>query len=189
VTENIVAGRADVMNIKSIKEKVLSELPREETTHGEILFYNCDCQLLSQSAVSIDFLVNTIDENESVEYSLLINYEDDAIAGFTPNMDSKHVEWNRYSYACLLQYEQELSLLDPKEIIEHKKYTRLGMVNRALYERRQKAEKAQYKILWANNIYGDHTVINEFGVHYNVFLRDFEAETVESDELVHTARI
>jgi len=169
------------MNIKSIKEKVLSELPGEETTHGEILFNNCDCQLLSQSAVSIDFLVNTTDENESVEYSLLINYEDDAIAGFTPKMGSKNIGWNRYSYACLLQYEQELRLLDPKEIIEHKKYTRLGMMNRVLDERWQKAEKAQYKILWANNIYGDHTVINEFGVHYKVFLRDFEAETGYSD--------
>jgi len=71
------------------------------------------------------------------------------------------------------------SLLDPRDKIEHKKYTRLGMINRVLEERALKAEKASYRVKWADNIYGDHTLINEQGVHYKVFLRDFEAETGE----------
>ncbi|MCL1919299.1 MAG: SNF2-related protein, partial [Peptococcaceae bacterium] len=168
------------MNLKSIKEDVLLHLSREEIAYGEILFNNCDCQILSQSAVSIDFLINTADENESVEYSLVIN-DEDGICKLTPKVNNKPVEWNRCSYACLLQYEQELSLLDPKERIEHKKYTRQGMINRVLAERRQKADKAQYRIQWADNIYGDHILTNEQGVHYKVFLRDFEAETGYSD--------
>ncbi|MCL2443774.1 MAG: SNF2-related protein, partial [Treponema sp.] len=170
-------GRIDVMNLKSIKEKILIQMPKEEIAHGEILFNNCDCQILSQSAVSIDFLINTADEIESEEYSLLINYEQDNIFGFTPEVNKKAVKWNRYSYACFLQYEQELRLLDPKEKTEHKKYTRQGMINRVLNERRQKASKASYRIRWANNIYGDHTLTNEHGINYKVFLRDFEAET------------
>jgi SNF2 family DNA or RNA helicase len=48
-------------------------------------------------------------------------------------------------------------------------------------ERRQKADKASYRIRWANNIYGDHILTNEQGVHYKVLLRDFEAETGYSD--------
>jgi hypothetical protein len=58
------------MNIKSIKEKIASLLSAEELAYGEILFNNRDCQILSQSAVSIDFLINIAGENESVEYSL-----------------------------------------------------------------------------------------------------------------------
>jgi len=173
------------MDLKSIKEKILSQMQKEEIAYGEIIFNNCDCQILSQSAVSIDFLINTADEIEPVEYSLLINYEQDNISGFTPDyatkfptqVNKKTAKWNRYSYACFLQYEQELSLHDPKEKTEHKKYTRQGMINRVLNERRQKAGKAQYRIRWANNIHGDHTLTNEHGVNYRIFLRDFESET------------
>ena len=50
-----------------------------------------------------------------------------------------------------------------------------------LNERRQQAEKASYRVRWANNIHGDHALTNEQGVHYRVFLRDFEAKTGYSD--------
>jgi SNF2 family DNA or RNA helicase len=169
------------MNLKLIKEKVLSKLSREEVAHGEILFNNCDCQILSQSSVSIDFLINTAEKNESVEYSLLIHDKGYDTFELTPELHDKFVEWDRYSYACLLQYEQELSLLDPKEKIEHKKYTRQGMIKRVLDERREKAAKASYRIRWANNIYGDHLLTNEQGSRYKIFLRDFEAKTGYSD--------
>jgi SNF2 family DNA or RNA helicase len=131
---------------------------------------------LSQSAVSVDFLVNVSGENEQIEYVLIIDGEN-----VIPESEGKRVGWNRYSYACLLQYEQELSLLDPKEKIEHKKYSRQGMIKRVLDERREKAAKAQYRIKWANNIYGDHILTNEKGHQYKVFLRDFENETGYSD--------
>ncbi|MCL2880479.1 MAG: DEAD/DEAH box helicase [Treponema sp.] len=174
------------MNLKPIKEEVLSRMAKDEITRGEILFNNCDCQILSQSAESVDFLINTADENESIEYSLLINQESnnpeqDGSTALTPAVNKKPVKWDRYSYACLLQYEQELSLLDPREKIKFKKYTRQGMINRVLNERRQKAEKASYRVSWADNIYGDHILTNEQGVQYKVFLRDFEAETGYSD--------
>ena len=169
------------MNLKSIKEEVLSQLSKDEIAYGEILFNNCDCQILSQSAVSIDFLINTTDKNESAQYSLLINSEQGGFSGFTPEVNKKAARWNRYSYACLLQYEQELSLLNPKEKTEHKKYTRQGMIKRVLNERREKASKASYRVRWANNIHGDHTLINEHGVQYKVFLRNFETETGYSD--------
>lgn len=60
------------MNLKPIKKEVLKQLSGDEIAYGEILFNDCECQILSQSSVAIDFLVNVADENESVEYSLLI---------------------------------------------------------------------------------------------------------------------
>ena len=169
------------MNLKTIKDEVLAQLHNEEIAYGEILFNNCDCQILSQSALSIEFLINTGIDNESAEYSLQINGELSGIFSLTPAVNNKPAEWDRFSYACLLQYEQEMSLLDTKEKINHKKYTRQGMIKRVLLERRQKAEKASYRIQWANNIYGDHILTNEYGVKYKIFLRDFEAETGYSD--------
>ncbi len=166
-------------NLQSLKEKIKSQLSLEDLAVGEFLFHNCDCQILSQSAVSVDFLINVAGENEPVEYSLLIDNEDNG--NLIPESAGERTGWNRYSYACLLQYEQELSLLDSKEKIEHKKYSRQGMIKRVLDERRQKAVKAQYRIKWANNIYGDHVLTNEQGHHYKIFLRDFENETGYSD--------
>jgi len=169
------------MNIKPIKEHVAAFLSQEELAHSEILFNNCDCQILSQSAVSIDFLVNISGENESVEYSLLFDNENGNEIRFVPESKGKRTGWDRYSYACLLQFEQELSLLDPKVKIEHKKYSRQGMIKRVLDERRIKASHANYRISWANNIYGDHTLTNEQGHRYKIFLRDFEKEIGYSD--------
>jgi hypothetical protein len=42
---------------------------------------------------------------------------------------------------------------------DHKKYSRDEMIRRVLEERRQKAEKANCRIDWASNIYGDHVLI------------------------------
>jgi len=53
------------MNLESIKEMIKPQLGYEEIACGEILFNNCECQILSQSAVSVDFLVNTANEKES----------------------------------------------------------------------------------------------------------------------------
>jgi len=170
------------MNLKPIKDRVLPQLSSEEVAYGEILFNNCDCQILSQSAVSIDFLISAASDNESLEYSLIIDGDQNGEFGLIPTVKNKTAKWDRYSYACLLQYEQELSILDPKQQqSEHKKYTRQGMIKRVMAERKLKAEQASYNIRWASNIYGDHILTNEEGVHYKVFLRDFEAETGYSD--------
>jgi hypothetical protein len=60
------------MNILPIKEKIISLLSPEELAYGEILFHNCECQILSQSAVAVDFLMNIAGENNPVEYVLLM---------------------------------------------------------------------------------------------------------------------
>ena len=169
------------MNIESFKEKVLAQLPSKEVAHGEILFNNCDCQIMSQSAISIDFLINIQNENEPTEYSLSIDNNQDDLIKLIPMVKKKTVDWDRYSYACLLQFEQELKLLDPKEKLDHKKYSRQGMIHRVLTERQEKADKASYRIKWADNIYGDHILTNEHGARYKVLLRDFEEETGYSD--------
>jgi hypothetical protein len=72
-----------------IKEKITAFLPEDEILHGEVLFYNCECQILSQSAVSIDFLVNVAGESESVEYSLLIDYVGDDEYNLIPESNDK----------------------------------------------------------------------------------------------------
>lgn len=180
------------MQIKEIvsaqKEKLQTALSPQERALGEIIFNNGRCQVLAQSVSRFELIVADERENEIAEYALDIELpeeegdEEEAGAIF-PHCDKEPVEWDKYTYACLLQVETEAQLLNPKEHVEHKKYTRQGMIKRVLTERRQKADKAEYRIRWADNIYGDHILTNEKGVKYKVFLRDFDNETGYSDSM------
>ncbi len=160
-------------SIKNLKK----QLSPVELAYGEIIFNNGKCQILSQSSMIIE-LITELDDQNTEEYVLKI--EDESIFPFKNNTINN---WERYSYACLLQVNNELHLLDYKEQVEHKKYTREGMIKRVLNERRMRANKAEYKIKWADNIYGDHILTNEKGVKYAVFLRDFKNETGYSNSL------
>jgi SNF2 family DNA or RNA helicase len=170
------------MDIKSLIKKKLEKLHKNlnktERSFGEGIFDNNGCQVLSQSAVKFELMVDTQTEEGQVEYILLVSDED-----ILPLKNGYGLGWDRFSYACLLQVENELHLMDPKEPIEHKKYSREGMIKRVMLERNQKAEKANYRIKWAPNIYGDHILTNENGIKYKVFLRDFENETGYSDSM------
>jgi SNF2 family DNA or RNA helicase len=122
-------------------------------------------------------MVAVNDGEKYVECDFILDNEQQIV----PEIGGERKGWNRYSYACLLQYEAELKLLEPKEKIDHKKYTRQGMIKRVLDERRMKADRSHYRIKWASNIYGDHVLTNETGARYKIFLRDFENEIGYSD--------
>ncbi|MBK6965051.1 MAG: DEAD/DEAH box helicase [Bacteroidales bacterium] len=159
-------------------KKVREVLNKPELALGEILFNNNDCQILSQSSVNFELMVNHAQEARQFGLKLDI-FDDDVI----PVKEGERSGWDRFSYAALLQVEYELSLLNPRETVEHKKYTREGMIKRVMDERRAKAENAKYHIKWAANIHGDHILTNENGVKYKVFLRDFVNETGYSDSM------
>ncbi len=164
---------AQIVNLKETLDK-------KELAMGEILFLNGTCQILSQSQLMYELVMTSEDSEEPTEYQLMIDSEDGIIS---PAEKNKIQDWDRHSFACLLQVESELHLLNPGSHVEHKKYTRKGMIQRVLKERMQKAESAEYQIQWANNIYGDHILTNEKGVRYIVFLRDFDNETGYSNSM------
>ena len=159
------------------KETLSNSLDKNELALGELVFHNGQCQLLSQTATQFDFLV-TDNAKEYVECKLEV--EDERII---PQLENSFNGWDKLTYACLIKLEDELRQLDPKIHEEHQKYSREGMLKRVLAERWQKARTANYRIKWADNMYGDHTLTNENGVKYKIFLRDFENETGYSNSL------
>jgi len=164
--------------IKSQIYLLRTHLDKNELAFGEVIYNNGACQILSQSPLKYELVLCKDETNQVFDYALDIDDE----GGVLPVSENGN-EWDRNSFACLLQVESELHLLDKQENAEHKKYSYEGMKKRVLQERRLKANKAEYKIEWANNIYGDHTVINENGVKYTVFLRNFEEETGYSNSM------
>jgi len=164
--------------IKKQKEELITTINNNEISLGDLIFYNGDCQLLSQTATKFDFLILSDSNEEYIECSLEI--EGNKII---PSVGDSYDGWNKQTYACLRRLEDELHQLDKQLNEEHKKYSKEGMLKRVIAERRQKAASVNYRIKWAKNIFGDHTVINENGVKYTVFLRDFENETGYSNSL------
>lgn len=165
--------------IKTQIEKVKTHLNKNELAHGEILFNNGVCQILSQSPLKYELILSDESIGEPTEIALHLDEE----GNITPFSEKKACGWDKQSFACLLQVENELHILESKGHAEHKKYTREGMIKRVMQERQQKADKAEYRIKWANNIYGDHILTNENGVKYKIFLRDFENKTGYSNSM------
>jgi len=164
------------MDIESNLKEIETLLTHAEQQYGKILSHQHYCTILSQSAISVEFMVNTGNENY-LECSLLFDMNDHIV----PVTGEEQSGWNRYTYACLLQWMEELKALNAKTPPEHKQYSREGMIKRVLEERQAKTLKANYHIKWADNIYGDHLLTNERGVKYKIFLRDFKNKTGYSD--------
>lgn len=160
-------------------EELKSNLEEEIIAGGEILFYNGQCQILSQSLQKVEFIIS--DENGHVNTECAIVIEEDYL--YSTINDKMAESWNSESFACLLQLLNELNIFEHKPTVEHKKYSRKGMMHRVLKERKLKAKRAEYKIEWANNIYGDHVLTNENGDKYQIFLRDFVKETGYSNSM------
>ncbi len=160
------------------KETLSNSLDKNELALGELAFNNGECQILSQTATQFDFIITPNSKSEAVICKLEV--EDGRII---PQLENSFDGWDKLTYACLIKLEDELHQLDPKIHEEHQKYSRKGMLKRVLAERWQKARTANYRIKWADNMYGDHALTNEHGVTYKVFLRDFDNETGYSNSL------
>jgi SNF2 family DNA or RNA helicase len=153
---------------------LLASLKNEKTTDytkGETLYHNGSCQVLSHSRQAFDVLITSEDEEET-EVSIIGQEEEMAYS-----VKGKAAKWDATGIAALLQVKEELENTNPQPALQGKAYTREGMMKRVLEERREKAEKANYAMTFADNIYGEHILVNEKGAKFKVTLRDFENET------------
>lgn len=156
-------------------------IAKEAFKNAQLLYISGQCQLLSQSKVRYDFWVS--DDFFDAEASILLEGDEDLVQNISPLKKGKPAEWDKYTVACLMQLAEELDRLQPTQVDAGKKYTREGMIKRVLQERAERAASAEYRIEFADNIYGEHTLYNEQGVKYKVTLRDFDNETGYVDNM------
>lgn len=163
--------------ITSVKQQLKqiiesSGIETAEYRSAKMMYINGNCQVLSRSANGFEVLVDD-EDGEGIE--LRITAQEDETLQYLIN--GKPAAWDSYGVAALMQVDEELEKTNPKPIPEGKAYTREGMVKRVLNERRAKALKAKYTIVFADNIYGEHLLTTEKGVRYKITLRDFKNET------------
>ena len=138
------------------------------------LFSNGQCVPLSQSQDRFQFAV----EDEFQDFQLTVEWDAERQLIGAPEVDKeKHPALLHHLLACLWQLQAELKRIDAKAMTIGKKYTREGMIRRVLKERQLKAEKAPYRIDFAENPYGEHLLYNEKGSEYRITFRDLVGET------------
>lgn len=78
-------------------KKVLKQLDKTECAFGDIIFNNNSCQVLSQSAVRFELMVDTQSAEGQVECTLQVSDED-----IIPYKNGERLGWDRISYALSL---------------------------------------------------------------------------------------
>ncbi|MCB0845438.1 MAG: DEAD/DEAH box helicase [Bacteroidetes bacterium] len=137
---------------------------------GNALYINGQVQLLSQSKDRFEFLVD--DEYDDFEIAVIAE-DDNVYADAARNTEPQ----DEHFIAAMLTLIDELGRLHRPSLPEGKAYTREGMMRRVLDERKQKADKAEYRIQFSSNPYGEHLLMNEKAVKYKITFRDVEKET------------
>ena len=155
--------------IKQSRENGL--LSPSDYRKGHALYVNGACQILSQGKDIFEVLLSDAKE----DHVLTITVSPEEILYY--RLNGKAAEWDHLTLAGLLQLSEEMERIQPKVPQESKIYTREGMMKRVMEERMEKAAKANYRIDFADNIYGEHTLVTEKGTQYKITLRDFENET------------
>jgi len=132
------------------------------------LYQNGQCQMLTHGQYQFRFSI----DDEYKDYTLTITFSNDGI--------STKCNCNARSHNC---QHAIVGLLELKDFFKRhtspitqqgKQYTREGMIQRVLLERKEKALREKYRIQFADNIYGEHEVVNEKGIRYYVTFRDIE---------------
>lgn len=151
-------------------QKLKEEIDPIVFHEGQTLFLNGQCQILSQGQHRFSFLI----DDEFGDYQIDVEIHEDYVAAI--GKGKKEAE-QQYLIACVLQIIDELQRAEPKDIPAGKAYTREGMIHRVLSERRERAAKAEYRISFGSNPYGEHILTNEKGVRYKLTFHDLEKET------------
>lgn len=156
--------------IKQTVQKIKSEtsITAKQIMGAQHINEREECIILAQGQNTFYF---TIDNGEkSHEFTLQLDSDKKII----PYKNGMPQEWSENSLSALLLLGNYYQTLEAPVEMEGKQYTRVGMMHRVLKEREEKALKADYKIKFADNIYGEHVLINEKGNKYKVTLRDFK---------------
>lgn len=148
--------------LRNIEENKL--LSPEEVDKAKVLYQSGSHIILSESANKVNLLI----ESGEKDIELAMEITD----GFVyPLKNGKQVDWDVQSLAALFLLEEKYQ---DHNLPQGMRYTREGMKKRVLEERKDRAKKADYKVKLAENLYGEHRLINEKGKEYRITLWDFD---------------
>ncbi len=152
--------------VKNIEEG--NFLSQKEIAEAKHITNTYDHSILSQGAQEIHVQI----ESKNAQFYVKVSIDEGEELFLKINGESCEL-----NLTGLVAFYVIIDQLSDEPLSGGKKYTRKGMIKRVLDERMDKAKKAEYKVFLSDNLYGEHTLINEKGKAYQVTLRDFTAKT------------
>ncbi len=154
---------------ESIRNLLRTELSRAGSgslayRQGHSLHLNGQCALLSESENHFRFSV----DDKYGDFMVEISRQQE----LNLSCSCQSATLCRHKTAALLQLDELIRLKEDEIPAEGIKYTRKGMIQRVIDERKKKALQASYAIEFADNIFGEHLLTNERGVQYRLTFRD-----------------
>ncbi|MEA3545859.1 MAG: DEAD/DEAH box helicase [Thermodesulfobacteriota bacterium] len=156
-----------------IKEK-LNTIKNDNQTTGlgrrqaNALYMNGQCQLLTCAGGNFHFSI----EDTHSDFELFIDVTEEQLDTRCSCKSSESL--CRHAIAGLLELSDYLQRDEMPEAVGGKTYTREGMIKRVLDERRDKADRAEYRIEFADNVFGEHVLTNERDLHYRLTFRNLD---------------
>jgi len=146
-------------------ENVSSSIIRK----ANLLYLNGQTMLLSTSKYVFEL---DVDDNFA-DFSVQVTVNSDDVES---KCSCKSPEVCEHVIASMLHVYDEM-IRDSRPIaVEGKAYSKKGMIKRVITERNQKADKAEYKIRYASNPFGPHTLLNEESKEYEITVRNFNTK-------------
>lgn len=143
---------------------------------GQSLYLHGQVQLLTQAQSEFSFSIDDEFDDYVVHIQIEEGLEEDDIPSRVESRSgNKKTITPHHSIAALLQLAEELDRLNEVKT-EGMAYTREGMIRRVMQERADKAAKAEYKIEFADNPFGEHRLYNERSVLYKLMFRNRQKE-------------
>ncbi len=158
-----------VQTVKSELERIRGEVALSYIyRRGHALYLNGQVTILSRSSSVYDFSV----DDQYNDFNLRV----ESVAEVLYNCSCGSSGICPHKVGGLLQMLEELSHQEAKKELPGIAYTREGMIKRVMQERVQKAKKAKYELHLAENIYGEHLLLNEKRKEYKITFHDFKKE-------------
>ena len=130
------------------------------------LYVNGQCQILTCTRDSFHLSI----DDEFKDFDLYLVFNDERIETRC-SCKSSRAECH-HAIAGLLELSDYLQRDEPPDSDAGKTYTRKGMIKRVLDERCERADKAEYDIEFADNVFGEHELVNERGLRYRLTFRN-----------------
>ncbi len=134
------------------------------------LYINGQCQMLTCARDSFHISI----DDKFKDFDVHIDFGHEEVETRCSCKSSQAV--CHHAIAGLLELSDYLQKDEAPDIDSGKTYTREGMIRRVLDERREKAAKAEYRLEFADNLFGEHELVNERGLRYKLTFRDLEKE-------------
>lgn len=161
--------------LERIKEKLTAVKAHPAVTpltlrKAHALYVNGQCRMLTRARDHFHIAIDDEFKDFDVQIELGPSEVTTRCTCKAPQAECHH------AVAGLLELSDFLQRDEIPESGSGQTYTREGMIKRVLDERREKAEKAEYRIDFADNPFGEHELFNERNRLYKLTFRDLETE-------------